>query len=446
MFKFLLSLSCTFLLVGCHHNQDDSFEVIHYEEDLNLAPANPDRGFYDSTYDLTKEYDYNPFLSTKENGYTLVYTQLSLENFTKIQELPPSLLDTIEKNFTKLKDAKVKAIFRITYRAGDGEDPQKEIILSHLQQLKPLLEQNSYLISVVQIGLIGAYGEWHSFTGEFAETDIDFVKNRRDVVNALADIFPNKYLQIRTPMHKEQLFGNSQNYYTETTKALITPKKAFSSNINARIAHHNDCFLASSDDAGTYDGDNISFWKEYVKNDSLYSPMGGETCKESSFTTCSNAIKSLEQFHWNFVNDKYNPDVIQQWKDEGCYDEIAKRLGYLLVLQKVDYLQTAKKLLLKLSIENKGFSTPYVDYNVTLSLKNDTNSFEFPQNLDTRKLPANEVTLFETELNISKIPAGEYKLYLDINDTTSAVQLLNKDIWQENTQNHLLMTLTIPQE
>ena len=444
MFKFLLSLSCTFLLVGCHHS-DDSFEVIHYEEDLNLAPANPDRGFYDSTYDLTTKYDYNPFLSAKENGYTLVYTQLSLENFTKTQELPSSLLDTIEENFTKIKTAKVKTIFRITYRGGSGEDPQKEILLSHLQQLQPLLEKNSYLISVVQIGLIGAYGEWHSFTGEFAETNIDFVKNRKDVVNALADIFPNKYLQIRTPMHKEQLFGNSQNYYTETTKAMITPKNAYSKKINTRIAHHNDCFLASSDDAGTYDGNNLDFWKDYVKNDSLYTPMGGETCQDSgSFTTCSNALRSLKNFHWAFLNDKYNPDVIQRWKEEGCYDEIAKKLGYRLVLQNMKYFQTSKKLLLKLFIKNQGFSAPYVNYNISFSLKNKSHLFNFPQKFDTRKIPAQEVTLLETELNISKIPAGEYKLFLDINDSSTPIRFANKDIWQKETQNNLLMTVTIP--
>ena len=44
--------------------------------------------------------------------------------------------------------------------------------------------------------------------------------------------------------------------------------------------HHNDCFLASSTDFGTYDDKSVEY--PYLTEDTKYTVMGGETCAVSA--------------------------------------------------------------------------------------------------------------------------------------------------------------------
>lgn len=45
-----------------------------------------------------------------------------------------------------------------------------------------------------------------------------------------------------------------------------------------RTGHHNDCFLASDTDLGTYTDGNIDAEKSYIEVESKFTVMGGETC------------------------------------------------------------------------------------------------------------------------------------------------------------------------
>ncbi|PID76153.1 MAG: hypothetical protein CSB22_00625 [Deltaproteobacteria bacterium] len=100
----------------------------------------------------------------------------------------------------------------------------------------------------------------------------------------------------------------------------------------ARTGHHNDCFLANVTDEGTYDPEEkLEEFKKYLEKSTLYTATGGETCQatpEQHRTDCQTALNEMEQFHWSYLNyDFYAPDITR-WKDEGCYNEISKRLGY----------------------------------------------------------------------------------------------------------------------
>ena len=68
--------------------------------------------------------------------------------------------------FDKLRSLGKKAVLRFAYetqflgRAATG--PTLEDIIRHTEQLKSFLEENKDVIQVVQAGMIGAWGEWHS--------------------------------------------------------------------------------------------------------------------------------------------------------------------------------------------------------------------------------------------------------------------------------------------
>lgn len=50
---------------------------------------------------------------------------------------------------------------------------------------------------------------------------------------------------------------------------------------------------------------------------------------------CPTATKELAMFHWTYLNQDYNEDVLNVWKNQGCYEDVHWRLGYRLTIQKV---------------------------------------------------------------------------------------------------------------
>lgn len=70
---------------------------------------------------------------------------------------------------------------------------------SHLDQLKPLLEKNKDILHVVQVGMIGAWGEWHSYSdsGDYAIDEAALVRKVLQTVPA------GVFAQIRLPQYQE---------------------------------------------------------------------------------------------------------------------------------------------------------------------------------------------------------------------------------------------------
>ncbi|MCC8145720.1 MAG: DUF4832 domain-containing protein [Bacteroidales bacterium] len=77
-------------------------------------------------------------------------------------------LKNIQTLFDGLREHKVKAILRFAYSRDDGtignghsgKNPGYSRTMKHLEQLKPLIRQNWDVVAVVEVGLIGTWGEW----------------------------------------------------------------------------------------------------------------------------------------------------------------------------------------------------------------------------------------------------------------------------------------------
>ena len=425
--------------------EDKNISTIKFKENSSINIGNPDRGFYSADYELNKDKNYNMFKGAKEDGYNLVYAPLNLKDYNETSTLPNRLIDTIKKNLNDANSSGVKLIFRIKYRDSikHSSDPKRSIVMAHLKQLKPILQKYKNIISVVQAGNIGAWGEWHSFTGDYADSNTSYKANRREIIEKLVDIFPDKYIQIRTPMHKEQLFGTSVDYGDEGTEGEITPQIAYSNDIRAKIGYHNDCVLANKTDMGTYPSNDIDFWKNYVINDSKYAPIGGETCgigdgDDASLSSCPNALKEFKRLRYSYLNDVYHPDVLKKWKDQGCYQEIKENLGYRLVAKELTIEKKSNSLSLLLSIENRGYASPYIKSNVNFILKNDKQAYTFHQDIDMRKFYPKETKKIKDNLSLDGIPSGNYCLYLQIGEGYSAIRLSNSNLWEEKSKTNKL--------
>jgi len=421
--------------------------VTTFVEDSHVNIFNPDRGFYSADYPLTDATDYNIFSKPKADGYYIVYAPINLYDYINRTTLPTSLLETIDRHLTDAEESGVKLILRLKYRKNMSDsykDPSLSTILGHIEQLKETLQTHKEIISVVQVGTLGAWGEWHKFTGEFAESDSNYKVNRRAVVEKLIEVFPNKYVQIRTPMHKEFLYGISAEYKDEETDGKITPEIAYTDDIRAKIGHHNDCFLVDETNYGTY-GSNVEFWKDYVADDSKYAPVGGETCginssKDEYLSNCDNAVAEMKYLQYSYLNNVYHSDVLNKWKEQGCYEEIKENLGYRLVATQLEITRGMhnRSLVVDLKIENKGFASPYIPSSVNLLLKNSEHSYTFYQpNIDMRTFYASEIKEINSKLPVEDVKTGEYCLYLQIGEGFSAIRLSNSqnsdgvDIWDE---------------
>ena len=447
-----LLISSVALFIGCGGGGSSGDELTAalydkvYEVNTSLNNLNPKRGFYKPLTSLDQQLDYDRFQHAKDDGFTLVYTPVKLYSYTQTATLPDTLLQTMKNNLDDASKAGVELIVRIQYRDDNGSDPAKDIILGHLQQFETVFAPYQDTIYTVEAGCIGAYGEWHSFSGDFVDTNPDYKQNRKAIIEALMRVFPSKYIHIRTPMHKELLFGSSNEYGDEAQEAQVTPSLAYSTDIRAKIAHHNDCFLASFSDKGTYESSNVTFWKDYVANDTEFVPLGGETClDESTYTNCDNAQKELKKLHWSFLNVAYHPDVIDRWKTEGCYDTIANNLGYNFVADGLNYSLNNDTLHLELFVTNRGYANLYEEYQLNFVLYNTQHSYRYNTQEDLREWKPSQQQSIQKDINLTQVVSGEYTLGVEVILKNDTIRFSNAKMWDENQKiNKVLESIHIP--
>ena len=116
---------------------------------------------------------------------------------------------------------------------------------------------------------------------------------------------------------------------------------------------------ASDSDFGTYDP---PAEKDYGVADSAFVPVGGETCAVNPpRSECPSALAELTLHHWTYLNIGYNTKVLDSWRDGGCFDQIACRLGYRLALRELKWAAKAAPggpLPVSLTLVNDGFAAP----------------------------------------------------------------------------------------
>jgi hypothetical protein len=122
--------------------------------------------------------------------------------------------------------------------------------------------------------------------------------------------------------------------------------------------------MSSADDWGTYGASQSrAFWQ----GDTRYTFMGGETCavqdngSGGAYCDCAPSIRDMEHYHWTYLNISYNTKVLSRWKTGGCYDEVKRRLGYRLVVDKIYHTETpvaGEPYSVVLYMRNAGFSAP----------------------------------------------------------------------------------------
>ncbi|WP_432989295.1 DUF4832 domain-containing protein [Dactylosporangium sp. CA-233914] len=413
--------------------------------------ANPERGFYHHTGDC----DTNTFDLATLQGYrtsqqtTLVMCVFYLAAF-KNAPISAAALAQFQRQADTVRAAGLKMILRFAYTTSTaGDDAPLSRVLQHLDQLAPYLSANSDVIHVVQAGFIGAWGEWwytQNFGDQGSVTQTDWA-NRKAVVDKLLSVLPaNRMVEVRTPKFKRTMYGTG----------AVTSGQAYGGTALARIGHHNDCFLASADDLGTYENTAVEY--PYLSAETQFVPMGGETCQPNPpRSQCPTALQELSQFHWNYLNTDYRPEVLNGWTSGGCMTTVRRSLGHRLTLTQGTYPATATaggSLAVQFTVQNAGWAAPFNPRGLTLVLRNTASGAVYlkPLNADPRRWAAGTSTTVNQTVSLSGVPAGSYRLLLWLPDPQPslanrpeyAIRLANTGVWEPATgYNDLLHTVTV---
>ena len=350
------SKSVSFKIIGSGHlpipgeNEEVPGTQVLYEEEEGEV-LNPERGLYHG-YEVRRD---TPactaadVLANIKTGHTLWLLEFYLTDYMT-GSIEQSYLDRIQSCFDAMRAGGAKAIVRFAYTDDNSDlsvtmEPEASILLGHIDQIKPILQKNEDVIFVLQAGFIGTWGEWY-YTTHFKK-----LEDRKPVVRALLGALPeSRQLQLRTPKYKMSLFNVA-------LKDTITAETAHDGDTLSRIGGHNDCFGADANDEGTFDtADAREFWQAETR----YTIMGGETCKLSDFCLCPQTLKDLEDYHWTYLHDGYNLEVLNRWVTDGCMEEIKTKLGYRLVLKDVHYetIKAGEPCKVTIRFYNKGYAAP----------------------------------------------------------------------------------------
>jgi len=470
MFKplniFFFALIIASAMVSCKDKEpqpeQDPPGTYRYTE-TNEEFCNPERGFFIQQYfkssDLTEELTVSRIQNARNNTewhYTLFLTSYYMTDYME-GDIAQAALDRLEHNMLALREGGAKCILRFAYKSSMDPsfqpwDPTPQIVSRHIEQIKPYLQKYADVILCMQAGFIGAWGEWY-YTTNFnmnPSSDAEY-ELRWAVAEQLMDALPeSRQICFRYPGLKRRYLrmrGLDENPVDAYT--------AHDGSIRSRWAAHNDAFVSTENDMGTYNASDDRTWHSA---DTKYVINGGESCQMHYNALAENAIKQLAAYHVTYLNSGYLQSIIAQWQQSGYMPEIRRRMGYRLVLDKAVFpaeVKAGQPMDLTLTMRNVGYAAPMNPRGVEIifrSVEDKSKQFVWKQqDADPRFWLAGETT--EVNLQADLLPAmqGNYDVLLNLPDTCAtlynrpefSIRLANENVWEAGTGFNKLATITV---
>lgn len=461
MKKLLPIVLVALLSAACNpNNPEPKGDTILFTE-TNEIFANPERGVYAQSYYTSAD------LNSHANVDVINYNRNSVAKMTLYlhsyyltdymeSDIPQEFFDRLETNMNALRDGGVKTVLRFSYKSNVNDSPWNatpEWVSKHIDQIAPYLKKHADVILCVQCGFIGVWGEWYYTDNGFKSNpnkDADY-ETRWEVLEHLLRVVPeDRQVALRTPMFKRRYL----KMRGDSAMTPISAAEAHNGTFKARICGHNDCFVSSSNDIGTYSSPaDREFWAE----DTKYTFMGGETCEKAYQSNGANALSEMAKYHWTYINRDYRQEVTNMWRSDGTMDTMLMRLGYRLALEKAIVTSKPKageKFEAYFELHNSGFAAPMNKRDVELVLVNASTGkkYIYPQtSVDPRFWLPNEQHKFTLACTLNDVEPGSYKLYLNLpdpyeslhNDPRFSIRLANENVWDEATGYNFIANVAI---
>lgn len=404
-----------------------------------LDMPNPERGWYAFGEDLSQTTE-KRVKEIYRDGFRISFATVNLWQY-RMSPMPQDYIDSLNRGFELYRANGVKVLLRVVYNyEANSPDAPLPVIMIHLNQLKPMLAQNTDVIAYVQAGLVGSWGEWHSSTNELTQPPAKAAI--RDAL--LAAVPQSLYVQFRYP----------RDLMAWLPKPLDA-SGAFKGTPQARTSTHNDCFMSSPNDVGTYasapEATQVAE-REYVRAVTDWTPYGGETCSGFAPTrqTCADILKEGPAYHLTYLNRYFFVDFHKQWQAEGCFDEVSRQLGYRMQIDQVTHAPTVaagQDVTVNVDMRNVGWSRIFSARKMVVSLRDKESGtvIEARGDADMRMLPpqGKASTKVAVSLKVPEgTPAGNYAVWLampdvgqkTVTDPRFAVRFANEDVSSKGQQ------------
>lgn len=460
LFPIALSI---LLFAACQtNNPEPKGTVITFAETDSLFP-NPERGVFAQGYYTSANLNNHlraDVVNSQRNAADKMTLYLNSYYLTDYMEsdIPQEFLDRLEANMNALREGGAKVIVRFSYKSSmEAKDKPwnatPEWVHKHIDQVAPYLMKHADVILCAQCGFLGSWGEWYYVDNGYKMNptkDADYEMRWEVLEHMLRSLPDDRQVALRIPAYKMRYL----QMHGDSLSSPLTADEAFKNTYKARICGHNDCFVSSQNDVGTYRNDkDRDFWAE----DTKYTLMGGETCEKCASSNGEYAISQMEKFHWTYLNQSYRESVTGMWRADGTMTTMLRRLGYRLALDKIIITpkpETGKLFEVYCELHNSGFAAPMNKRGLELILIDSSDpakKFVFPQTVDPRYWLPGEQHKFTLSCMLSNVPAGKYQLYLNLpdpyaslhDDPRFSIRLANENCWEEETGYNYLTTITV---
>lgn len=412
--------------------------------------ANPERGFrFEIKVGLEGSATENkwPFEDYKDDGIVMTQAYCYLSKYWNT-DIAQSQLDALQASFDRARRDGVKFVLRFAYQDGSEEGcPSIERILSHIEQLTPLIRKNIDVIYTLQTGWIGSWGEFHSDPNGL-DKDSSAVAA---VLNATLKMLPNN----RSTMMRCMRYRTKAEEYAGAGQLDMS-----------RVGFFNDGTLAGTLDGCTFDHIAYKGDKEFdeVTEKCPNLPIDGElfwnTVPDLQSANAINAIHRFILHHYTTFsvvhsNSELAPaqgsiyGSIDSWKatpfsanmlkaqglpcDENyfrhhplpsAYEYIRDHLGYRLETVKADISFEGRNYSGKAIVRNVGFARPINPRPVYLVLYNRKGEvYEMATGMDAREFqPWQEVEIPLSGMLPADAPKGRYKAALWLPDQEASIK------------------------
>ena len=403
---------------------------------------NPDQGFYRIVpYTLNEEGATGPTCGG-EYPLPLVLLEINLRNY-RTGPLSDRALGQLADLLHGWTGSGARLLLRFLYDwdgvAKASEPEALSTILTHMDQVAPVVNRYRDAVYLMQGIFIGNWGEMHhSRFSDDASLEM-LIRHLNDIID------PSVYLSVRTPAQWRMV----HNRYDLPREF---PAFAADGSLMGRLGLFNDGILGSESDLGTYGNtarrDAVSPAEPLTREEELafqnslcrYVPNGGEVVWNHNLSNLETSVSVLRTMHVSYLNVDYDRRVLDAWRRavwtgsdafHGCdgYRYVQAHLGYRYLiracrLKRSGWLRPA--LALSLTLQNTGFSNTLKPFRTDIVLKQVQTGVcsRIPFPMDLRRLGSGQTRSCSVKLPAAGLAPGCYRLYFSAADKGSGQRIL----------------------
>ena len=426
---------------------------------------NPERGFY-TPRRITMRPEGSDIISRNEirNAGHLIHLRVDIRAFGREyhgREFTMDMLQALNESMQNIRVEGRTAIVRFAYDwsgayydgAYVGYEPSMAQILRHIEQLHDFFHAFEDVITTVETGFLGPWGEQHASLHLRPE---NATENLNLLINAMLDAVPeSRTISVRQPEFFANWVGIPINQIDQFVAIPGTPAH--------RIGIYNDGYLGSRNDMGTYRNREIE--TRWLSHHGLHTLFGGEvvaphnsqTFPWTEWNDVAHATEEMFITRTSYLNSQWNGAVLDMWRDTpydgpnehyhgvSGFHFINNHLGYRYVVrssQLTGRLPLGERFVLNAQIENVGAGNKVNETELTVLFVCEASRdivFYERTPIDIRNW--NSQTISDIQLSIDlagTIGMGEYRVYFKmtrpgfaIDDTNLTIRFANENIWNE---------------